>query len=771
MKLLSKIFRGRKIWREPSKSRREIHSCRLHLEALEPRHLLSGTHFDFGSAKSPVAGGYVGVSAAAYSSSTGYGWTDASTILEVVRGTGTSLTRDFHAGQNATFQLDLANGFYLVTPTLGDTTTVRDHMDLYLNDQLVASDINVLKGQTFQPTYQVEVTSGKLTLRLVDRGGVTVRWALAALDVVSAAPSVTIGQNQSVLEGTEVTFSGTAQGNGALSYLWDFGDGATATGTLTPKHAYADNGTYSVSLTATNSLGLTARAVGSVVVTNGAPQAALSGIPVSGITEAKPITVTGSWTDPGAADVAAGLQGSWVVTKNGNYFASASGVARNFSFMPDEKGTYVVTLTATDKDGAASSPASATLVVADTPLRPNALGPYQGTVGAPSHFAGIARDNGLLDQQFGFTYAWNFGDGATAAGATVDHTYLSAGIYTVTLSVTGRNGIAVSVRTSATITATTASEINDFQILSSNLLANTVYGNVQWKEMAASGAWGVNAEWEQGASSKWYIEQQRFGESLIISGLLHDDAAAISAGFKAFDWGFQRQAADGSFSGTQDPFHSVSFFVEAVARACLVIEQSPYASLYQSKVETYTAGVYKAAKWMATPDVWSRGISNDSPYTHRRYLVANALGLTSLLVGGDTALMNLARSQIQNGLSRQLSNGVNPETGGYDSSYQAVGLVYAQIWSTYFPNDSTTSAVNTMISNGLAWEQSRVLSSGEVNSAGNTRTGIENGPSGTVKTIDWRSVATAFSVGFQMTGNSQWQTAAQSVDEYYFKTY
>src|SRR4051812_264151 len=42
------------------------------------------------------------------------------------------------------------------------------------------------------------------------------------------------GPNQTANVGTMVTFQGTASGSGKLSYSWTFGDGGTASGTLSP---------------------------------------------------------------------------------------------------------------------------------------------------------------------------------------------------------------------------------------------------------------------------------------------------------------------------------------------------------------------------------------------------------------------------------------------------------------------------------------------------------------------------------------------------------
>ncbi|MBN1873581.1 MAG: PKD domain-containing protein [Anaerolineae bacterium] len=57
--------------------------------------------------------------------------------------------------------------------------------------------------------------------------------------------------------------------------LWDFGDGTTASGTLTPTHAYGDNGTYIVTLTVTDTTGLSAQDWMVVAVGNVAPSVSI----------------------------------------------------------------------------------------------------------------------------------------------------------------------------------------------------------------------------------------------------------------------------------------------------------------------------------------------------------------------------------------------------------------------------------------------------------------------------------------------------------------
>ncbi|PSM47919.1 hypothetical protein C7Y66_17220 [Chroococcidiopsis sp. CCALA 051] len=310
----------------------------------------------------------------------------------------------------------------------------------------------------------------------------------------------------------------------------------------------------------------------------------------------------------------------------------------------------------------------------------------------------------------------------------------------------------------------------DFHYESSHLISNYLYRRLSksYNAISPSGAHSANIDWERHRTNKWYIEAQRYGEGLVIGGLVSNNPQAIQAGFKMFDWGFKQQAADGSFKGTGDPFHSTSFFVQAVAHSLLVIQQSPQANKYAAQVSRYKPLVRRAARWMISQDVWKQGIKRNQPYTHRRYAVAVALGLTSKLTG-DAELMKYARQSLQEGLTLQRPNGINPEKGGHDSSYQMVGVVYAQRWVTYFPDDPLTPKVKTAIEKALAWQQTRISASGEISTQGNTRTaGQETGRTGKVKAVDYNMVIRGFAYWAAVTQNSKWGAIAQKIAKFYY---
>lgn len=76
-------------------------------------------------------------------------------------------------------------------------------------------------------------------------------------------------------------------------------------------------------------------------------------------------------------------------------------------------------------------------------------GPFSGIEGSAIAMSAAASSD--PDAGTTLTYAWSFGDGTTATGATVNKTYVQDGTYTVTLTVTDQFGATHTVTSTATV--------------------------------------------------------------------------------------------------------------------------------------------------------------------------------------------------------------------------------------------------------------------------------------------------------------------------------
>jgi hypothetical protein len=175
-------------------------SCRLKVEELEPRTLpatvlTAPLHFDFGTSTSPVATGYTGVSLTAYTASLGYGWQSLSGLNAVDRGTSDPLTTDFIKGHTATFLVNLPNGTYDITPTLGDALATRDVV-LQAEGQPLVTGLATAAGQFLHPTFRVQVKGGQLSVQLTCPGLSGSSFAWDALDITAAGK---VSSTQAVL--------------------------------------------------------------------------------------------------------------------------------------------------------------------------------------------------------------------------------------------------------------------------------------------------------------------------------------------------------------------------------------------------------------------------------------------------------------------------------------------------------------------------------------------------------------------------------------------
>ncbi len=264
-------------------------------------------------------------------------------------------------------------------------------------------------------------------------------------------------------------------------------------------------------------------------------------------------------------------------------------------------------------------------------------------------------------------------------------------------------------------------------------------------QMAPDGAYGpLNRAWEAGRSDHWLIEEQRYAVDAVIAGIGHHRQDLVERGEHIFDWGFAQERPDGSFA-CPDRFHSASFFVEAAAHAALLLRGSDMAASNEGWVERAAPRLHLAARWMMAPANATPGQSHDAPYTHRFYLDADALGETGLLTG-DAALIAASRGYVERGIARQDRSGFNPEKGGSDTSYHAVGLLFAATYYTLLADDGLRTRMRSMADRGLSWLAVRVRADGTVDQTGNTRTGLgqERGPQGNLKTMSYGSAYRAF---------------------------
>jgi PKD repeat protein len=216
---------------------------------------------------------------------------------------------------------------------------------------------------------------------------------------------------------TTVSFSGTASGGvSPYSYSWNFGDGGSGSGP-NPTHQYTADGSYTATLTVTDSNSDTAQDTAPVTISTPAVVADAGG-PYSG-TICSPISFSGS-----ASGGCIPYSWSWSFGDGG------TSTLQNPTHQYASDGTYTATLTVTDNKGASDSD-TASVSVSTSDLVADASGPSSGCTGDPVSFSGSAT-GGCSP----YSYSWSFGDGGSSTQQNPSHTFNNPGTYTVTLTVT-----------------------------------------------------------------------------------------------------------------------------------------------------------------------------------------------------------------------------------------------------------------------------------------------------------------------------------------------
>jgi PKD repeat protein len=370
----------------------------------------------------------------------------------------------------------------------------------------------LLYTSTLPPTYPLLVDTS-----LFSQNGTVASVVISGNLVTDLPPVANAGGPYYTWPNTTLGFNGSASTDdlGIAGYSWNFGDGGTASGAQAI-HAYATAGTYTASLTVTDTGGHATTANATVTVG--------TALTVANVVWAQPIGVTIStntitknggsniW-DAGAASTKVIGSGDgfveWTALEGNTRRACGFGNALTdtdastgdikFGLWADEAhnlyavesgiqrgplGTYVGgdRLRVAVEGGTVRYRKNGYLVgtyagpAPTYPLRvdaslwspgaavTNAVIGYPGNV-VPTASAGTgyyAWPNTVLmfDGSGSYdpdgtivTYSWNFGDGTTGTGVRPQHTYTTAGNRTVTLTVTDDSGASASASAAVTIAA------------------------------------------------------------------------------------------------------------------------------------------------------------------------------------------------------------------------------------------------------------------------------------------------------------------------------
>lgn len=229
------------------------------------------------------------------------------------------------------------------------------------------------------------------------------------------------------------------EGHTIKGYVWSWGDG-TSNGTgASPSHTYALPGSYTITMTPTDSWNKAGASVTRVVnVTEPAGNAG----PTATFTVACTTYTTCTTNAAGTADPEGHtpLRYTW---KWGDGTSDTVGTSSTPSHVYNLPGTYTVTLTVSDAWGRAGTPVTRT---ATTPAEPGGNAGPAVTFPQPVCTGRVCTVSsaGTTDSDGIRSYTWTWGDSTPAEVTTStnsrNHTYAAAGTYTVMVVVTDNWG-------------------------------------------------------------------------------------------------------------------------------------------------------------------------------------------------------------------------------------------------------------------------------------------------------------------------------------------
>ncbi len=235
----------------------------------------------------------------------------------------------------------------------------------------------------------------------------------------TAVPTLIFTVSSPACAGNNVNFTYVGNASASAVYSWDFGDGTPLSAVQSPSHTYANQGTYNVSLEATD-CGVHAGPT-VVAITVSTP-------PTSVFTKTSAVCIGGNSTITYTGTGAAGDIYTW--NFDGGNVVSGSGQGP-YTVNWATSGTKIITLSV-DANGCVSPITTDSVIVSPVPI--STFTPPAGKCLSGNSFSFIAGGNFLPSS----TFLWTFGSNASPTTSILQNptgvVFLTPGYHIVTLT-------------------------------------------------------------------------------------------------------------------------------------------------------------------------------------------------------------------------------------------------------------------------------------------------------------------------------------------------
>lgn len=221
--------------------------------------------------------------------------------------------------------------------------------------------------------------------------------------------------------------NGSNIASGSISFNWNFGNGSSSSQT-NPTITFTNAGTYSVTLTAISNQGCVSATINTITVFP---------LPSAGFTYTTANVCAQQFTFTNTSSISSG-----VLNYNWNFGVSTSTLANptnNFTSY----GNYTVNLTATSNNGCSSS------ITQSIVIYPNPVANFSAANACQFTTVNFVNNSNIAAGTISSN--WNFGSGNSSNQVNPFLTYMNAGNYVVSLSVTSNQGCVATASNVVTI--------------------------------------------------------------------------------------------------------------------------------------------------------------------------------------------------------------------------------------------------------------------------------------------------------------------------------